>query len=117
MQRAIDETNRRRKTQQEYNETHGIVPKGITKSVTDILEGAMSSGANRRGQGRKVADARGSYTKDATAGSLSAAQLAKQIGALEQQMYEHARNLEFEDAALLRDRLQDLKQQHLIGAA
>lgn len=117
MQRAIDETNRRRKTQQEYNETHGIVPKGITKSVTDILEGAMSSGANRRGQGRKVADARGSYIKDTPAGGLSAAQLAKQIEALEQQMYEHARNLEFEDAALLRDRLQDLKQQHLIGAA
>jgi excinuclease ABC subunit B len=117
MQRAIDETNRRRKTQQAYNETHGIVPKGITKSVTDILEGAMSSGSGRRGQGRKVADARGSYTKDTAAGSLSAAQLAKQIEALEQQMYEHARNLEFEDAALLRDRLQDLKQQHLIGAA
>ncbi len=117
MQRAIDETNRRREKQQAYNKTHGIVPKGISKSVTDILEGAMSGGANRRGGGRKVADARGSYTKDTPAGSLSATQLAKQIEVLEQQMYEHARNLEFEDAALLRDRLQDLKQQHLVGAA
>ena len=117
MQRAIDETNRRRKRQEEYNELHGIVPKGIVKSVTDILEGAMSSGANRRGKGRKVAESHGRYGIDTSVESLSAPQLAKQLEALEHQMYEHARNLEFEDAALMRDRLQELKQQHLVGAA
>lgn len=117
MQRAIDETNRRRNRQRQYNQTHGIVPKGIVKSVTDVLEGAMSSGSSRRGQGRKVAESRGRYGIDTAVESLSAPQLAKQIEALEQQMYEHARNLEFEDAALSRDRLQELKQRHLIGAA
>ncbi len=117
MQRAIDETDRRRKHQQAYNEEHGIVPKGIVKSVTDILEGAISSGASRRGQGRKVADKGGHYGIDVSKSSLSAPQLAKQIDALEQRMYEHARNLEFEDAASLRDQLHELKQQHLMGAA
>ena len=114
MQRAIDETNRRRKRQQEYNETHGIVPRGIVKPVTDILEAVSSSG--RKGKASKVADARGRYGLDGLA-ELSASQLAKKIDALEQQMYEHARNLEFEDAAQCRDQLEELKRQHLVGVA
>ncbi len=115
MQRAIDETNRRRTRQQEYNQAHGIVPKGIVKSVTDILEGAVSSGG-REGKHRKVAEPGGRYGIDTSGEDLSAPQLAKKIETIEKQMYEHARNLEFEDAALLRDQLHELKQQHLVGA-
>ena len=116
MQRAIDETSRRRKTQQEHNKIHGIVPQGIVKPVKDILEGAVST-AGRRGQGRKVADSRGSYEVGGPVKNLSPSELAKQIDAMEQLMYEHARNLEFEEAALVRDRLDELKRQHFVGAA
>ena len=117
MQRAIDETERRRKRQLEFNESHGITPRGIIKTVPDVLEGAVSSAAGRRGQARKVAAGKGKYLADVSVRELSAAQLAKQIEALEQQMYEHARNLEFEDAALIRDKLQALKDEQFIGAA
>ncbi|HAD10044.1 MAG TPA: excinuclease ABC subunit B [Porticoccaceae bacterium] len=117
MQRAMDETERRRKRQLEFNQTHGITPQGIIKAVPDVLEGAISSAAGRRGQLRKVADSQATYLADASVADLSAAQLAKQIEAMEQQMYEHARNLEFEDAALIRDKLQALKDGKFMGAA
>jgi excinuclease ABC subunit B len=117
MQRAIDETNRRRKRQEEYNKIHNIVPMGIVKSVSDILEGAVSSGAARRGQGRKVADSRGRYLIESPPMLLSASELAKKLAALEEQMYEHARNLEFEEAAHLRDQLTELKDRQFVGAA
>ncbi len=117
MQRAMDETERRRKRQLEFNQTHGITPQGIIKAVPDVLEGAISSAAGRRGQLRKVADSQVTYLADASVADLSAAQLAKQIEAMEQQMYEHARNLEFEDAALIRDKLQALKDGKFMGAA
>jgi len=117
MRRAIDETERRRKRQLEFNENHGIIPRGIIKTVPDVLEGAVSSAAGRRGQARKVAEGKGNYLVDVSVRELSAAQLAKQIEALEQRMYEHARNLEFEDAALVRDKLRALKDEQFIGAA
>jgi excinuclease ABC subunit B len=116
MQRAIDETNRRRERQLEFNKVHGVVPEGIVKSVQDILEGAVSSGAARQVKGRKVADSSGHYFQDNPQDSLSAAELSKQIVLLEEKMYEHARNLEFEDAAIMRDHLHELKQQHLVGS-
>lgn len=117
MQRAIDETARRREKQQAFNTLHNLVPKGIVKTVSDILEGAMSSAAGRRAQTRKVAEQRGAYQSDRPFPSLSSAEQARQIDILEKQMYDHARNLEFEEAALLRDQLTELKRHHFIGAA
>ncbi len=117
MQRAIDETARRREKQQAFNTLHNLVPKGIVKTVSDILEGAMSSAAGRRAQTRKVAEQRGAYQADSPFSGLSSAEQARQIDMLEKQMYDHARNLEFEEAALLRDQLTELKRHHFIGAA
>ncbi|GHB09523.1 excinuclease ABC subunit UvrB [Salinicola rhizosphaerae] len=110
MRKAMDETERRRAKQVEHNERHGITPKTVTKSVADIMEGAQAPG--RKG-GRKrteqlVAEAPGNYSREALA-EMNAAQLTKEIGKLEDRMHEAAQNLEFEQAAQLRDQLQTLK--------
>ncbi|MBD2859181.1 excinuclease ABC subunit UvrB [Spongiibacter sp. KMU-158] len=112
MQRAIDETERRRNKQIAYNEEHGIVPKGVKKSIADILEAGAIPGSKvvrNKGDKRKVAEPDADYL--ANAANQSPAQLAKTIKQLEQQMLEHAKNLEFEDAARLRDQLTAIKQQ------
>jgi len=116
MRRAIDETERRRQVQLEYNRRHQITPIGIHKSVRDILEGVVSSAAGRERQ-RKVAEQRGSYGDVAGGPRLSGPALAREIIALEQKMYEHARNLEFEEAAMARDALTRLKARELMGDA
>jgi excinuclease ABC subunit B len=105
IQRALDETNRRRKKQLEYNEKHGITPRGIQKGVTDIMEGAYAEGG--RGQKQKVAESRGSYE------ALTPEQALRRIKKLEQEMYKRARNLEFEEAARLRDEIQRLRKVEL----
>ncbi len=105
MQRAIDETNRRRYKQVTFNKKHGITPRGITKKVPDIMEGARKSPAERaiyRTRLEEVADST-EYL------DLTTEQGMKKIKQLEQKMYEHARNLEFEEAAKLRDELFHLK--------
>lgn len=108
MQRALDETERRREKQVAFNAEHGITPRGIRKSVADIMEGAQQvPGRRGRGAARKVAEATADYTVDAAA--LSPAELAKAISRLEDQMYEAAKNLEFERAAAFRDELERLK--------
>jgi excinuclease ABC subunit B len=103
MMRALDETSRRRTRQLQYNEVHGITPKGIIKAVQDIMEGARVEaplpGEKRRG-------------KDA-ANDLKPEALVKQIKRLEGEMLRKARNLEFEDAARLRDEIGRLKQLEL----
>ena len=99
MQRAIDETNRRREKQVEFNRVHGIEPRTIRKAVQDVMEGARSS--EERG-GRRGAGGVGDLTPE---------QVMKRIKKLEQDMYKHARNLEFEQAARVRDQLASLKQQ------
>ena len=106
MQRAIDETNRRRAKQLVYNKTHGITPQGVKKKVADIMEGAyaQSSAASAR-RYAKVAEEIIEYA------SRSPSQVMKQIRTLEQRMYEAARNLEFEEAAKLRDEIIHLKGQ------
>jgi len=104
MQRAIDETNRRRGKQLEYNAAHGITPRGIQKSVTDIMEGARSEAP---APGRK----RGA--KPLTPADLRPEALVKEIKKLEAEMFRKARNLEFEDAAHLRDEIERLKQLEL----
>ncbi|MCL4121896.1 UNVERIFIED_CONTAM: hypothetical protein GTU68_004331 [Idotea baltica] len=96
MQRAIDETNRRREVQQAHNEKHGITPVGITKSIRDGRD-------KRRGRGKEAA------AKDDFS-SLSTAQATKKMSQIEKQMYECARNLEFEQAAQLRDQLDQLRE-------
>ncbi len=110
MRRAIDETERRRAKQVAHNEAHGIVPRTVTKSVADIMEGAQAPGrkGGRKRAEQRVAEAPGSYTRDELS-AMSAPQLTKEIGKLEDRMFEAAQNLEFEQAAKLRDQLQTLK--------
>lgn len=109
MERAMRETYRRRKKQQAYNEEHGITPRSVKKAVHDIMEGAY---ANKSVRGKlfpkaKVADGDIDYSK------LSPEALSAKIAKLENKMYEHAHNLEFEDAAALRDFIHELKQNSL----
>ena len=116
MQRAIDETDRRREVQVAYNEEHSIEPVGIKKSVADILEGArMIPGRGaKKGRDRKVAEpSLADYADPLT--TLSPKELTKKIKQLEVQMHQHARDLEFEEAGRLRDQLQQLKQQIFVG--
>src|SRR5690554_623009 len=106
MQRAMEETERRREKQVAHNLKHGITPVGVSKSVTDILEGAYVPGARGRKQ-KKIKD----ETEQVAWQSLTPTQLNKHIKQLEKQMFEHAKNLEFERAAAVRNQLQELKQQ------
>ncbi len=96
MQRAIDETNRRRAVQQRHNEEHGIEPQSIVKEVRDLTDRV-----------RAVAEQRVAYQVEA----LPRAEVTYLISELEQQMKEAAKNLEFEKAALLRDQIFELRKQ------
>jgi excinuclease ABC subunit B len=104
MQRAIDETARRRDRQITYNRAHGITPRGIQKAITDIMEGAHAGAPDTARHYAKVAEETLHYA------ALPPDKLARKIKTLEQQMYEHARNLEFEAAARLRDEIHHLQQ-------
>ncbi len=106
MERAISETERRRASQIRYNEEHGITPQGIVKSVADIMEG----GAAIPGKGsRKVAESKGNYQFDKSA-LHTESDIWQQIAVLEEKMFESAKNLEFEEAANLRDEVTQLKR-------
>ncbi|MBP0049396.1 excinuclease ABC subunit UvrB [Marinobacterium sp. AK62] len=108
MQRAMDETERRREKQLAFNAEHGITPRGIRKSVADIMEGAQQvPGKRGRGGTRKVAEPEVEYQVDTA--KLSPAEQARMMVRLEDEMYEAARNLEFEKAAAIRDELERLK--------
>ncbi len=105
IQRAMDETERRRNKQISFNQEHGITPQGINKKVTDILEGAVPGS---RGKGKRrsaVAENKGDYGIDVNDPKA----VSHQIDKLEQQMYEHAKALEFEEAGAVRDQIQKLK--------
>ncbi len=115
MQRAMDETERRRAKQEAYNEANNLVPKGIVKAIPDVLEGAMSSAKGKRNQQRSVAEKKVGYEMGGEPGSLSPSQLAKRLKTMEEKMYEHARNLEFEEASVVRDALEALKHGELAG--
>lgn len=111
MRRAMEETERRRAKQVAFNEEHGITPTTVTRSVADILEAAQApgrKGKGRRGE-RKVAEREAIYDP----AELSPQQLAQELTRLEDAMFEAAQNLEFEEAARLRDRLQELKERQL----
>ena len=112
MQRAMDETERRRAKQIEHNTKNGLVPTGIKKSVADIMEGAYAGqGKNKRG--KKVAEGPGSYNISTDA--VPVANIAKELKRLEERMYQHARDLEFEEAAQTRDQIGKLREQMLTG--
>ncbi len=107
MQRAIAETDRRRKVQREYNKKHGITPKSIIKAVTDIMEDARSLSPAERDQARKVAETAAQYQH------LSPSELGKSLAEMEKQMIHHAQMLEFEEAAEMRDQIRRLRDQVL----
>ncbi|MGH8397303.1 MAG: excinuclease ABC subunit UvrB, partial [Gammaproteobacteria bacterium] len=104
MRRAMDETDRRRAKQVAYNEKHGITPVGIRKAVTDIMEGAHSTvDGNLRVTYLKAAEERAKYEV------MSPEKRLRLIKKLEQQMHKHARDLEFEQAAKLRDEIRRIQ--------
>jgi excinuclease ABC subunit B len=113
MKRAMTITNERRARQEAYNTEQGITPTTISKHVTDILEAgyAHKPGQTYSSAVRKVAEERAEYQ------SMKPEKLLKEIEKIEKQMYEHARNLEFEEAALLRDKLEEIKMVTLGPAA
>ncbi|MCF7985132.1 MAG: excinuclease ABC subunit UvrB [Thiohalocapsa sp.] len=103
MRRAMDETERRRDKQIAHNAAHGITPQTIHKAVADIMEASAPGAPMRARDFAKVADDIAEYA------NLSPAQMSRKIKALEKEMYRHAKDLEFEKAAAIRDRLKDLK--------
>ena len=104
MRRAIEETERRRKKQMAYNEARGITPLGIRKAVADILEARHDPRHAKGRRERKLAEPAAPIYLD------SPEAVARQIERLEKEMYAKARDLEFEEAARLRDRIQELKE-------
>ncbi len=107
MQRAIDETNRRRELQEAYNKQHNITPIGIKKSVKDILEATIPGAGLAVAKNKKVAEEQGRYEV------TSRQDLEKQIKKMEDQMYTHAQNMEFEEAAQIRDKIKLLQEQFI----
>ncbi len=104
MKAAIEETERRRNKQIEYNRVHSVIPASIQKKVTDILEVTIPGAGRKLGAGdSKVAEVGPGYNVN------SPKQAAKLIKELEEKMYTHARDLEFEEAADLRDRIKDIR--------
>jgi excinuclease ABC subunit B len=120
IKKAIQETNRRRRTQQKYNEAHGITPKSIQKSISDIMEGAYATRKVSKKTGKtskpEVVDPVVEEIRRYRAGHLviQPAEMAKLLKKWEAKMYDCARNLEFEQAAQIRDELHVLKESALI---
>ncbi|MDR6179152.1 MULTISPECIES: excinuclease ABC subunit UvrB [unclassified Pseudomonas] len=106
MQRAIDETERRRNKQLAFNEEHGIVPQGIKKDIRDIMEGAAAPGAKGKRRMAKAAEDQGEYAAELR----SPSEIGKRIRQLEEKMLQLARDLQFESAAQLRDEIQALRE-------
>ena len=107
MERAIGETERRRSKQIAFNLEHGITPRGVTRSVADIMEGAVVPGS-RSNKRKKLKAAEEGADYQAL---RSPAEISKRIRQLEEKMHQHARDLEFEAAAQTRDQIQQLRQQ------
>jgi len=109
MKRAIEETSRRRDKQMAFNREHGITPKSVMKKVADIMEGAYPGAPVKAKQYAKVAQEMAEYA------SLTPSQMMKKVKELEKQMYRHAENLEFEEAARIRDKLKHLRGEGLVA--
>jgi len=108
MRRAIDETERRRERQVAFNREQGITPRSVTKQVREMIDGVVESQSDKA----KLKSAQEAAKIEA----MSEKDLGKRIKALERQMLEHARNLEFEQAARVREQLSLLREQ-AFGAA
>jgi excinuclease ABC subunit B len=108
MRKAMDETERRRRKQLAFNQAHGITPRGVVKRIRDLIDGVYSDKAESR---MGSAEAAALEVEE-----LSEKDLARRIKQLEKDMLEHARSLEFEKAARVRDQLSELKRR-VLGAA
>ncbi len=108
MKKAIGETERRRAKQIAFNEANGITPRGVVKQVRDLIDGVYSEKAGKEAQEREI--------QKAKIEDMSERDVAKEIKRLEKLMMEHARNLEFENAARVRDQLAALREQAFGGA-
>jgi excinuclease ABC subunit B len=106
MKKAMGETERRRAKQIAFNEVHGITPKSIVKKVRDLIDGVYSEKSGKEAERLEQAALQKAKIED-----MSEKDIAKAIKQLEKQMMEHARNLEFEKAAQMRDQLAILKEQ------
>ena len=112
MRKAIDVTESRRAKQKAHNDKHGITPTTVTRSVADILEAAQTPGkknSRKRGAERKVAEGAGQYD----IANMGPHDLLAAISKLEDAMFEAAQNLEFEEAARLRDQVHQMKEKQL----
>ena len=107
IERAMGETGRRREKQIEHNKKHGIVPKSVTKSIADVMEGARSTSTGPKSK-------RGNKVQPIIVPDSPKA-LGKLITQMEKQMLKHAQDLEFEEAAHVRDQLHQLRQKQLLG--
>ncbi len=105
MRKAMDETERRRRKQIAFNQAHGITPRGVVKRIRDLIDGVYSD--------KDVPQAGGAESGVPLAEELSEKELARRIKQLEKEMLEHARGLEFEKAARVRDQLSELKRRFL----
>jgi len=108
MAQAIEETQRRREKQELFNAQQGITPTTIFKSVTDILEATIPGAGLNQSAKNKVAEQKSNYT------ALSQKEKEKKLTQLEDQMYKHAKNLEFEAAAKIRDDIKQLQAEMLV---
>ena len=113
MRRAIDETERRRNRQVAFNAANGITPRSVVREIRDLIDGVMSNKSKQR-EADAVATATATAATDLL--ELSEKELSREIARLEKQMLEHARNLEFEKAARVREQLAQLREQ-AFGAA
>jgi excinuclease ABC subunit B len=104
MERAIKETERRRQKQKDYNASHGITPRSVQKAVKDIMEGAYGTKSVRGKLYPKRSENKEDYS------TLNPEALKTKIVELEKKMYNHAHNLEFEEAARLRDLIHELQK-------
>jgi excinuclease ABC subunit B len=107
MKRAIGETERRRNKQISFNAANGITPRGVVKGIRDLIDGVYSEKAGREAEQQEI--------QRALVQDLSEKDVAKEIKRLEKLMLEHARNLEFEQAARVRDQLTVLRAQAFGG--
>ncbi|MGL4713968.1 MAG: helicase-related protein, partial [Shewanella sp.] len=101
MAKAIGETDRRRERQRAHNLKHGIIPRGVVKRITDVMD--VGDGRDSKAVYGKVAEPKSDYPR------VDVAELSHQIDKLEKKMHQHARNLEFEQAAAMRDEVKQLR--------